>query len=352
MRYAVIVAAGESVRYGKDKLDEQIFGKSVLQHSIDVFKTLADVVVVVGRKAEGTLYTKGGKSRFRSVCNGLDALPKDAQGVVAVHDGARPFVTRRFAEKLFEEAEKHGSAVPRLCVTDTLYRRSSKKDLLADRKEFFTVQTPQVFDISKLRKAVLHADADYTDESSLFADIFGQVNFIEGQRNNIKLTYPDDLPDFRVGAGYDVHPFDDGDGVILGGVKIPFEKKLKGHSDADALCHAICDAILSASGLRDIGHQFPDTDPTFEGIDSTLLLRRCVEMANAEGFEVVNASATVICQAPRIAPYAAEMERRLALILKVAPSCVNISATTTEHLGALGNGDGIAVQATALLRKF
>lgn len=351
MRYAIIVAAGDSVRYGGDvnKLDVPLLGKTVLAHSIDVFKAVTDLVVVVGRRIEGTIYAEGGATRFLSVTSGLNSIPDD--GVVAVHDGARPFVTESFVRSLYEQAERFGSAVPTLPVTDTLYRKGG---IAANRENFFTVQTPQVFDTLLLKSAYrsVTESGGFTDDSSVFAANGNKVHFAEGMRSNVKLTYKGDIPDFRVGNGFDVHPFTEGSGVILGGVNIPFDKKLQGHSDADALCHALCDAILSASGNKDIGHQFPDTDPAYKGIDSTLLLGRCVELANKQGFEVVNISATVICQTPRIAPYIDAISARLATVCGVTPECVSVSATTTEHLGALGNGDGVAAQAAVLLRSF
>ncbi len=353
MRYAIIVAAGRSDRYGKDKLQEDLLGKSVLQHSVDIFKRVADVVVVVGRNVPDTLFAEGGETRFLSVCNGLSVLPSDGTGTVAVHDGARPFITEKFVRYLYEQAELFGSAVPRLPITDTLYRVANDSPIPVERDEFFTVQTPQVFDFQRLLRAFERLDKrfdGYTDESTLWRK-FDDVHFAEGARGNIKITYQGDIPQFRVGVGFDVHPFVEGDGVLLGGVKIPFDKKLFGHSDADVLCHAICDAILSASDNSDIGTQFPDSDPRYSGIDSTLLLERCVELADGCGFEVVNVSAVVVCQAPKISPFAEQIERKLATILRIPPECVNLSATTTEHLGALGNGDGIAAQANALLRK-
>ena len=353
MKYAIIVAAGNSSRYGKDKLNEQLLGKSVLQHSVDVFKSVADVVIVVGRKVDGALFAEGGKTRFQSVLNGLKLIPDDAEGLVAIHDGARPFITRRFVEYLFFHAHSFDSAVPRLPITDTMYQRSTNGEpTRVDRNSFFTVQTPQVFNIAKLRHAIKQALCDYPDESTLYCYTYGEVHFVDGLRSNRKLTYNDDMPEYRVGVGFDVHPFTQGNGVILGGVTIPFDKKLNGHSDADVLCHAICDAILSASGNKDIGHQFPDTDERYRGADSMKLLRQCVELAETCGYEVVNVSAVVICQAPKIAPYIDQMATRLAEVLKVAPDCVNLSATTTEHLGALGNGDGIAVSAQGLLKRI
>lgn len=356
MRYAIILAAGESSRYGGEtnKLDELLFGKSVLSHSVDVFRRVADAVIVVGRQVQGTLYAEGGETRFLSVLSALRLLPDRPDGTVAIHDGARPFVSEQFVTGLYQSAEQFGSAVPRLPVTDTLYRVEGGCEV-ADRNLFWTVQTPQVFDAAKFARAARHAaqcNLSCTDDSSLYLCEGNEVHFVPGVPSNVKITYKGDLPDFRIGTGFDVHPFGEGNGVTLGGVVIPFAKRLVGHSDADALCHAICDAVLSASGQPDIGHQFPDTDERYRGADSTLLLARCVQLAEERGFHVVNVSATVVCQAPKISPHINAMSARLADVLHVVPSCVNISATTTEHLGALGRGDGIACQAVCLLRNL
>lgn len=356
MKIAIIVAGGTSTRFGKDKLGEQLLGKSVLQHSVDVFQSIADQIIVVGQHVDGTLFAEGGSTRFQSVLNGFRLLSDEIKGVVAIHDGARPFISRQFVEKLYSEAEKYGSAVPCLQQTDTVYHKDGDSLAKIDRSTVFTVQTPQVFDVSQLRNAIDLAiqcnKMDYTDESTLYYDALGTVHFVEGLRSNTKITYQDDLPQYKVGVGFDVHPFTQGNGVILGGVTIPFDKKLAGHSDADALCHAICDAILSASGNKDIGHQFPDTDERYKGADSTKLLEQCVLLAAQSGFEVVNVSAVVICQAPKIAPHIDKMAQRLSPILAIPCHDVSISATTTEHLGALGNGDGIAVSAEVLLKRI
>ena len=269
--------------------------------------------------------------------------------LVAIHDGARPFASKNLVAKLFDEAQAKGSAIPSLPITDTVWDVSTKK--VTDRNNLKAVQTPQVFDFAKIVEAFNKAPhQNYTDESTLFYDVFGELNLVEGDRANVKITYSGDLPTFRIGNGFDVHAFCEGDFVILGGVKIPYNKKLKGHSDADVLAHAICDGVLSASNNRDIGVQFPDTDDKYLGANSMDLLATCVQIAKDSGFEVVNVSAVVICQAPKLAPHIPQMAQNLAKVLGVDVSCVNLSATTTEKLGALGNGDGIAVQSTVLLK--
>ncbi len=350
MKCAVIVAGGRSARFGNDKLNSQLFDKTVLQNTVDLFRPLVDKIVVVGVEVDDTTFAPAGDTRFLSVQSGL-AMVDDNCALVAIHDGARPFVTRELVQKLFDEAQMQGSAIPSLPVTDTVWQFADNCQTVIDRNNLKVVQTPQVFDCNKLKTAFAKAKhQNYTDESTLFFDVFGYVNLVEGQRSNVKITYPTDLPTFRVGNGFDVHAFTNGDGVILGGVKIPFDKKLKGHSDADVLAHAICDGVLSASNNRDIGVQFPDTDDAYLGANSMELLAKCVQIAKQSGFEVVNVSAVVICQAPKIAPHIPQMAQNIAKVLGVDASCVNLTATTTERLGALGNGDGIASQATVLLK--
>lgn len=346
MKSVVIVANGISNRFGKDKLNQNVVDKTVLQCAVDAFRGLVDEIIVVGNFVEGVKNVVGGETRSQSVYLGLLAVSEQCD-FVAVHDGARPFVSRKLVSQLFAEAEKFGSAVPCLPVTDTLW--SNEPYSRQNREHFFTVQTPQVFPFYKLKKAFETANGNYTDESTLFFETYGQVHFVEGEFSNKKITVPGDLPVYRMGVGFDVHAFEKGNGVILGGVTIPYDKKLVGHSDADVLAHAVCDAVLSASNNRDIGVQFPDTDDKFLGANSLNLLAQCVQLAHGNGFCVENVSAVVICQQPKLAPYLPQMAQNLAAVLKISVNCVNLSATTTEHLGALGNGDGIAVQAQALL---
>ena len=348
MKCAVIVAGGSSTRFGNDKLNMPLFDKTVLQNTVDVFRPIVHQIVVVGAHIDGTTYAEGGQTRFLSVQNGLKMVHKNCQ-LVAIHDGARPFASKNLVATLFDEAQANGSAIPSLPVTDTVWDVSTKK--VTDRNNLKAVQTPQVFDFAKIVEAFSRAPhQNYTDESTLFYDVFGELNLVEGDRANVKITYPGDLPTFRIGNGFDVHAFCEGDFVILGGVKIAYNKKLKGHSDADVLAHAICDGVLSASNNRDIGVQFPDTDDKYLGANSMDLLATCVQIAKDSGFEVVNVSAVVICQAPKLAPHIPQMAQNIAKVLGVDVSCVNLSATTTEKLGALGNGDGIAVQSTVLLK--
>lgn len=352
---AVIVAGGVSERYGeKNKLAEEFFGKTVLQHSIDAFVNLVDEIIVVGDygNIDGVKCVHGGSTRFESVKNGLAAVSKDCD-IVAVHDGARPFVSRRLVNAMImHTALSHHSAVPYWPSIDATWT------FLKERKPLYCegvicIQTPQCYNYKMLMSAFESATQEnYPDESAVFYEKFGEVKLHRGESANRKITYWGDCPEYKIGAGFDVHAFGQGNGVILGGVTIPFDKKLVGHSDADVLAHALCDAVLTASNNKDIGHQFPDTNPKYEGANSMELLRSCGNLARKNFFEVFNVSAVVICQAPKIAPYIDQMSANLAKVLNIPQSCVNISATTTERLGALGNGDGIAVQAQALLKRI
>ena len=351
MRSAIIVAAGGSSRYGKNKLNEPLFDGTVLSSAVDVFRGIADEIIVVGAQVDGTIFVEGGANRHQSVANGLAAVSAQST-VVAVHDGARPFVSRTLVNKLFAEAEQHGSAVPCTKISDTLWFFDDNLPQKLDRNKVVGVQTPQVFATEKLRAAFLQTDGNYTDESTLFYDVYGNVHFVDGETTNKKITYGGDVPDYRIGVGFDVHAFGEGNGVVLGGVTIPFDKKLVGHSDSDVLCHAICDAVLSACGQKDIGHQFPVDDDAYLGADSTVLLAKCVALAAERGYEVVNVSAVVVCERPKLAPHIDNMARILGGVLGVAPSYVNLTATTSEKLGALGNGDGIAAEANVLLKRF
>lgn len=351
---AVIVAGGVSARYGeRNKLEEQFFSKTVLKHSVEDFYGLVDEIIVVGDyDIDGVKCVKGGNTRYESVKNGLAAVAPDTE-VVAIHDGARPFVSRQLVESLLCNASlSRHSAVPYVPSSDATWSFSNDCRPLYDLS-VICVQTPQCYNYAMLMEAVKSASRDnYPDESALFFEKYGEVKFHAGEVSNRKITYWGDNPEYKVGTGFDVHAFGEGNGVILGGVTIPFKRKLVGHSDADVLCHAICDAVLSASNNKDIGHQFPDTDEKYKGADSVELLKRCVELARKNSYEVFNMSAVVICEQPKIAPYIDDMSANLARALNISSSCVNLSATTTERLGALGNGDGIAVQAQALLKRI
>lgn len=354
MKSVIIVAYGKGQRYGADKLSETFLNKKVLRHTVDAFYNLADEIVIVadGKWKEDFPFAKvveGGETRTRSVRAGLKAL-SDKCDLVAIHDGARPFIGKGLVARLFEVASSTGSAVPCLPVTDTLFYVGDDGHPVC-REDYRTVQTPQVFDRQRICDAYEQAEDDYTDDGTVYYNKWGDLSLVDGQLSNRKITYKGDVPQYRTGVGFDVHPLTSGDGIVLGGCRIDCNLHLVGHSDADVVVHAIMDALLSACGLPDIGHLFPDTDSTFKGIDSTKLLEEVMAIISTEGYHVVNVSAVVMAEQPRIAPHIEAMKNRLSSLLDISPDCIGISATTTEKLGIVGEGKGIAVHANALVVK-
>jgi 2-C-methyl-D-erythritol 2,4-cyclodiphosphate synthase/2-C-methyl-D-erythritol 4-phosphate cytidylyltransferase len=354
MKSVVIVANGKAHRFGADKLANEILGKTLLAYAVDAFFGVADEIVIVSDNAEYVALfpfakvVAGGETRTQSVRQGLSAVSENCD-VVAIHDGARPFVTKETVAKLFAEAAEFGSAVPYLPTTDTTYNIDARK--YVDRHSLARIQTPQVFAYGKILAAYEHVAGEFTDDSQVFSEVFGIIHLVKGQLTNSKVTYKEDLPTFTTGVGYDVHRLVTGDGVILGGVKIPSELKLLGHSDADVLTHAVMDALLSASNNRDIGCIFPDTDMQYKGADSVGLLGVVKNMLDDDGYNIASISAVVIAEKPKLAPYIDAIRANLAHALAIPFASVNVSATTTEGLGVVGEGNAIAAQATCILMK-
>ena len=231
-----------------------------------------------------------------------------------------------------------------------------------DRSTLYAVQTPQCFDRAAYLAALDELDEAsarlVTDDCSLFELTGRPVELVQGDYANIKITTREDLPrtenggkKMRIGHGYDVHRLVEGRKLIMGGVTIPYEKGLLGHSDADVLLHAVSDALLGAAALGDIGKHFPDTDPRYEGADSLMLLREVGRLLDETGYTVGNIDATVLCQAPKLAPHIPAMRQNIANALGLALDDVSVKATTEEHLGFTGEGLGIAAHAVALIEK-
>lgn len=306
----------------------------------------------------------GGLRRQDSVRAGLAALDPGTD-IVLVHDGARPLVSSEIIARWYAAVMQDGAAIVAIPVKDTLKKASGDGRVAAtvDRAGLWQAQTPQGARRELLERAYLrNGEADVTDESSLLEKAGIPVTIVEGSETNMKITRPEDLalaeniirqksmPNIRIGHGYDAHRFADNRKLVLGGVTIPHSQGLAGHSDADVLTHALCDALLGALGAGDIGKHFPDTDKKFAGIYSIDLLEQVVGFAEAEGFTLANADITVVCQAPRLAPYLGEMKTILGRTCKVAPEVINIKATTTEGMGFTGRKEGIGCHAVVLLQ--
>lgn len=296
---------------------------------------------------------EGGASRQESTALGIKfALQyKPENHIVLIHDAARPNASPDLYRRVIKEAYEKGAVVPAVRLKDTI--RDVNKGTL-NRDDMRAVQTPQGFAGEIILKAIKHAEENCfvgTDEGSLIDFMGFPVSTVLGSESNIKITSPEDLTKtVCIGTGYDVHAFAENRKLILGGVDIPFEKGLLGHSDADVLTHALMDAILGAMGEGDIGLLFPDTAPEYKGVSSIELLKSVVALMNEKFYTLENADITVICQAPKIRPHIDEMKKNLELVLS-PKNGINIKGTTTEKLGFEGRGEGIAASATVLLSK-
>jgi 2-C-methyl-D-erythritol 4-phosphate cytidylyltransferase/2-C-methyl-D-erythritol 2,4-cyclodiphosphate synthase len=379
MTGAVIVAAGAGARLpgAIPKPFLMLGGRTVLDRTIDVFQrcdAVSRIVVVVapahveaaGPLASGkvTAVVAGGAARRASVAAGLAALP-DAEWIV-VHDGVRPFASGTLIERVLQAARRTGAATAGLPVTDTLKHVDGHRVLRTiSRATLWAVQTPQAFRASLLRDAHARVPAaePVTDDAELVERVGGEVLVVPGDAGNVKITTAEDLRTarqrvhaeeggaLRVGIGYDVHRLVRDRPLILGGVTIPHDCGLDGHSDADVLTHAVMDALLGAAGERDIGHHFPPDDPAFAGAASTRLLAVVGGRLRAAGWVPANVDAVVIAEAPRLAPHVDAMRTNLASALGVAADQIGVKATTGEGLGAIGRGDGVAAHAVVLLRR-
>ena len=363
---AIIVAAGSSTRMGFDKLLYSWGGKPVLARTIQALDTHSLIHQVVVVASEGNIETirklvdactkpavvvQGGATRAASVRAGL----KWAKGeFVAIHDGARPFVSEQLIERTLRAAFETGAAAPAVPVKDTIKR--AQEGFVVEtppRSSLYAVQTPQVFETEAYRRVLEHnGDDAVTDDCQLFEQSGLPVRLVEGEYENYKITTPEDLKEerMRIGHGYDVHRLVEGRKLILGGVEIPHETGLLGHSDADVLTHAVMDALLGAAALGDIGQHFPDSDPAYKGANSLQLARHVANLLQTHGLRIGNVDATILCQAPKLAPHIPAMRRNLADALGIAVEDMSVKATTEEKLGFTGEKLGIAVHAVALLR--
>ena len=379
---AVLVAAGASTRMGFDKLSVDLGGETVLHRSIRAFAQcpqVDEIVLVAGKnrafvEAQAADCKKpvqivtGGATRAESAKNGVLA----ARGtLVAVHDAARPFVSAAVIEAVLDAAKQCGAAAPAVPVKDTIKQavRGDGKTVPAgcrventpDRSTLYAVQTPQCFDRAQYLAALEELDAEkarlVTDDCSLFELTGRPVQLTQGDYANRKITTREDLPrpapkeetKMRIGHGYDVHRLVEGRRLILGGVEIPFEKGLLGHSDADVLTHAVMDAVLGAAALGDIGQHFPDNDPAYAGADSLKLAGHVAQILKEHGYRIENIDATLLCQRPKLAPHIPAMRANLAAAFGLPVDAVSVKATTEEHLGFTGEGLGIAAHAVALI---
>lgn len=376
---ALIVAAGRGTRAASPvpKQYRIVGGRSVLYRSMQPFAThpMVQQVAAVIHPDDAAMYdehkfhgdtvtqpTHGGASRAESVLNGLRALAADPPDRVLIHDGARPFVSQELIARVIGALGDEAGAVPTLPAVDAMRRLDG--DILGEpvpRDDIRRAQTPQGFHYNVLMPIMEAAAADgslatLSDEAEALIAAGRRVASVEGDPANFKLTVPEDFimaerllaaPDIRTGQGYDVHAFCEGDHVILCGVKIPHDRGLSGHSDADVGLHTITDALLGAVAEGDIGRHFPPSDPQWKGTDSAVFLTRAVEIVAERGFAIGNIDLTLICEEPKVTPHAPAMIERVAQICGIEEGRVSIKATTSERLGFTGRREGIAATAVA-----
>lgn len=379
----VVVAAGSGQRLGRaePKAFVELDGRTLLERALEtVFSQPepAQVVVVappshrveasdIARRAAGgagehLVVVTGGDSRAASVAAGLDAVSPHAD-VVLIHDAARALTPPEVFTRVVHRVRAEGvGVIPALAVVDTIARRDDAGVVIeqVDRSQLASIQTPQGFPAVEYRAAMsaVTPRAEHTDDASIFAASGGTVVTVPGDERAFKITTPWDLrrahlliagdrSTLRTGVGIDVHAYDDARPLWLGGLYWPDEPGLAGHSDGDAICHAVCDALLSAAGLGDIGSRFGVDDPRFAEARGEVFLTATLELLRDAGFEVVNVAVQVVAQHPRFAPRRHEVE---ALLSRVLAAPVSVAATTSDGLGFTGRAEGVAAVATALLR--
>ncbi|WP_029375341.1 bifunctional 2-C-methyl-D-erythritol 4-phosphate cytidylyltransferase/2-C-methyl-D-erythritol 2,4-cyclodiphosphate synthase [Oceanicola sp. S124] len=369
---AIIVAAGRGTRAGgaEPKQWQPLAGRRVADWTIDAIRAagLAPIVVVLHPEdmeiplPPDILRVAGGASRDASVRAGLAALDPDLVDNVLIHDVARPCVPQPVIAGVRAALREAEAAAPGLPVTDALWRGDAGAVAgVAPRDGLFRAQTPQGFRLAPLLAAHAAHPGGAADDVEVARAAGIAVTITEGAEENLKITHPGDFAraekilrgqmDIRLGNGYDVHAFTEGDGVWLCGVKIPHDRALLGHSDADVAMHAVTDAIYGALAEGDIGRHFPPSDPQWKDAASDIFLKHAVELAASRGYAISNIDCTIICEAPKIGPHAGAMQARLAEITGLEPGRISVKATTSERLGFTGRKEGIASIATALLAR-
>ena len=374
---AIVVAAGKGLRVGGDipKQFRILRGKPIIRWSVEALAQAgaAGIVAVIApeTRAEaeqalagipGVRFVDGGATRQESVRAGLEALTQDAPERVLIHDAARPDLPRSVIARLLASLDVHSGAIPVLPVVDSLALASEDGMMAgkAEREALRRVQTPQAFRYPAILAA--HRDwpgaPDAGDDAQVLIAAGGTIALVDGDERLKKITFAEDLmdhtaaPAFRIGQGFDVHRLEAGEELWLGGVLIPHDKGLAGHSDADVALHAITDAVLGAVGEGDIGTHFPPSDPQWRGARSGQFLEHAVGLARGAGYAVANVDLTLICEAPKIGPHRPAMRTEVARLMGLAENAVSIKATTTEKLGFTGRGEGIAAQAIVCVTRI
>ena len=384
MNHVIIVAGGKGERfsYNGKKQFYKFRGKTLLELTIEKFDNHDEInnliVVLPESDIQNNIYlqskfkkitsiVKGGSTRFHSVYNGLKELePRFSEyDKVLIHDGVRPLVTNVLISNILSNLDLYKCVVPGIKLEDTVKKVDACSIVTStiERDKLFRIQTPQGFkkDIFSILNKLKHTEFSFTDDASIFEHAGFEVKVIQGEKENIKITTVEDLDflrlregvqmPYRTGFGYDVHKFMENRKLILGGVEIPFETGLEGHSDADVVIHSIIDALLGALGKGDIGEHFPDNNEEFRNINSLLLLQKIYKNYIKNRFAISNIDVTIVCEAPKLKNYKGVMRKNISDILEILQEQINIKATTTEQLGFTGRKEGIAAYSTVLMHN-
>lgn len=378
---AIIAAGGRGLRFGGDSPKQLLTlgGRPILARSVDAFvacDVISEIVVALPadlalapppyllERGKPVTIVTGGTERCSSVANAFSRVSDRAE-VVVIHDAARPLVSDDLIRRTVAAATDTGAAIAALRAHDTVKQTNGDGAITATlpRERIYLAQTPQAFRVPVLRDA-LRLGGEATDEAMLAERAGHTVRVVDGDPRNLKITTPDDLtmaeyfaagssqvPALRIGNGYDLHRLVAGRPLILGGVRIPFEKGLEAHSDGDVICHAVTDAVLGAAGAGDIGRHFPDTDAEWKNADSIELLRRASAIVRDAGYAIVNVDVVVIAQKPKLAPHVEAIRGNVAGALGCAASQVSVKGKTNEGVDSMGAGESIAVHAVALVSR-
>lgn len=378
----LIVAAGSGQRFGGaiPKQYQPLCGVPILRRTILAFLEHPHVtsVHVVINPAHQTLYDAatagltlpapiaGGSTRQESVWKGLQALGSGKPDYVMIHDAARPFIDAATISAVHTALETCPGVLAARPVVDTLKRvKDNQVTDTIDRTHLWQAYTPQSFHFNAIydahAQAAARPDVVLTDDAAVAENAGIPVTIVPSNPENMKITNPEDMDraarllgqgynDIRTGMGFDVHRYEPGEAIILGGIKIPHNRKLEGHSDADAVLHALVDALLGAMGLGDIGKFFPPSDPQWKGCDSAVFVRAAIQKLSERGGVISNVDITLMCETPKIGPHRDAMQTRIAELLEIKADRVNVKATTTERLGFTGREEGLAAQAIVTLR--
>jgi 2-C-methyl-D-erythritol 4-phosphate cytidylyltransferase/2-C-methyl-D-erythritol 2,4-cyclodiphosphate synthase len=390
---AILAAAGRGTRFGSATPKQMLAlgERTILQRSFDTINghdQIDEIVIALPTDLANSpppflisvrkpvRIVDGGFRRQDSVAKAFAQVSKSAS-IIVVHDAARPFATADLFSRVIDAAMKGGAAIAALQASDTVKEATAAPGLRVvartiARESIYMAQTPQAFSRDVLEAAIARGRDSIglaTDEASLAEQAGHSVRLIDGESTNIKITTQHDLrvseamldggariPSLqplmpRVGTGYDLHRLEAGRPLIIGGVTMPHETGLAGHSDADVLCHAVTDAILGAAAAGDIGRHFPDTDPKWKGANSIELLKGAVAIVRAAGYAVANIDAVVIAERPKLAPHIPAMRANLAQAIGIDVSAVSVKGKTNEQVDALGRNEAIAVHAVALLTQ-